>query len=84
MPELEIAVRNFLANEDYHDNGGRQDVYDNEYVPLVEAMRDAIDWEPNAAQMEAMVNPDSGPVRTEDSPAYRDSMRDAGRGGLLR
>lgn len=27
---------------------------------------------------------DDGPVRTETSPSYRASMRDAGRGGLLR
>jgi hypothetical protein len=47
---------------------------------------DCKEWddEPTAPQMEAMNNPDSGPVKTEYSAQYRDSMRDAGRGRLLR
>ena len=36
--------------------------------------------EPTAAQLEAMNNPDSGPSVAH----YRESMRDAGRGYLLR
>lgn len=36
--------------------------------------------EPTAAQMEALTNPDSGPSESH----YRYSMRDAGRGHLLR
>lgn len=39
----------------------------------------ADDNEPTSAQLEAMNNPDSGP----SDAAYRDAMRDAGRGGLL-
>ena len=80
MNDLQRAVREFLAGEDYHDNGGRQDVYDEEYPQLVQQMRDAIDTEPSAAQLEAMNNPDSGPSVAH----YRESMRDAGRGYLLR
>lgn len=33
-----------------------------------------------AVQLSAMLDP----VRTEETPAYRASMRDAGRGGMLR
>ena len=36
--------------------------------------------EPTSAQLEAMNNPDSGPSVSH----YRDTMRDAGRGGMIR
>ena len=39
------------------------------------------DGEPTAAQMEALNNPDSAPG--DGGAAYRASMRDAGRGGLV-
>lgn len=38
------------------------------------------DTEPTTAQLEALNNPDSGPYRTSDTPTYRETLRDAGRG----
>lgn len=39
-----------------------------------------IDEGPTTAQLEALNNPDSGPYRTSDTPTYRETLRDAGRG----
>ena len=80
VTDLESAVRAFLANEQYHDHGGRQDVYDREYALLVAEMSACIDWEPTAAQMEALNNPDSGPSDSH----YREAVEDSGRGRMIR
>lgn len=37
--ELVEALRRFINNEDYHAQGGRQDVYDTAYAEAVEGFR---------------------------------------------
>ena len=39
---MEVALRQFLGNERYHDQGGSQRVYDNAYASIVAQMWNAI------------------------------------------
>lgn len=47
------------------------------YALLDAAEEAARGGEPTAAQLESLNNPDSAPIRTEDTPRYREIMREA-------